>query len=123
MLLNSFFYITREDADVSGCPIVSIRLNPEHAIYKAHFPGKPITPGVCQIQIVTEILSIRLGADAELTDIKSVKYMAVIAPDEVTELTVRFQKMERNANSCKVIVVFEKEEQIFSKMSMTYRVN
>ena len=24
-----------------------IRLNPEHNVYKGHFPGMPVVPGVC----------------------------------------------------------------------------
>ena len=32
-----------------------LQLHPEHEIYQAHFPGNPITPGVCQVQIVAEL--------------------------------------------------------------------
>ena len=35
---------------------VKIRLNPDHEIYRAHFPGNPITPGVCIVQIISEVL-------------------------------------------------------------------
>lgn len=121
MLLNKFFEIIHTDAG-STVLTVSIRLNPDHEIYKAHFPGQPITPGVCQVQIVTEILSRHLDADVALTDIKSVKYMSVISPDETVELTVKFQKLTLDGDHCKVMVVFVKDERIFSKMSMTYHV-
>ncbi len=121
MLQNSFFYIIKEELKGEGLA-VSIRLNPNHAIYKAHFPGRPITPGVCQIQIVTEVLSSFLGKEVYLTDIRNVKYMSVISPEEVTELTVGFLKITDNDDVCKVTVVFQRDEQLFSKMSMTYHV-
>ena len=99
-----------------------VRLNPEHEIYKAHFPGQPITPGVCQIQMVTELLSLHRGMEMILTDIKSVKYMAVISPAEVTELTVKFLKFVNEGSCLRTNVVLEKSGQVFSKMSMTYHV-
>ena len=43
-LINKMFSI------VSEGETVRIQLHPEHVIYQAHFPGSPITPGVCIIQ-------------------------------------------------------------------------
>lgn len=121
MLLNSFFHIAEKD--FSGVePVFSIRLNPMHEIYKAHFPGTPITPGVCQIQIVTELLSLYLGCGVRLSDVKNIKYMAVISPEETAELTVRFIKVATDGDVCKVSAIFTAEKIIFSKMSMTYHV-
>ena len=87
MLQNSFYKIVNMDSGQQDCT-ATICLNREHEIYKAHFPGQPVTPGVCQIQIVTEILALQLNENVYLSDIKNVKYMAVISPEEVSELTV-----------------------------------
>ena len=52
-LSDDFFYvIKREERCDKQC--FTIRLNGEHEIFKAHFPGEPITPGVCQLQMVVE---------------------------------------------------------------------
>jgi 3-hydroxyacyl-[acyl-carrier-protein] dehydratase len=102
--------------------VAHVALNPEHKIYKAHFPGQPITPGVCQIQMVTELLSLQLGAKVELTDIKNVKYMAVISPEETQEFDIRILKMAEADGVCKLMVVMEGTERVFSKMSLTYHV-
>ena len=121
MLLNDFFHITNSNFDADN-PTVAVRLNPNHEIYKAHFPEQPITPGVCQIQMVTEILSLYLNAEVRLTDIKNIKYMTVISPTETRDLTIRFLKTPDGEDMCKVGVVFEKDERVFSKMSMIYHV-
>ena len=34
-----------------------IRLLPDNVIYKAHFPEKPITPGVCIVQMAVELFA------------------------------------------------------------------
>ena len=33
----------------------TVRLLPESAVYRGHFPGYPITPGVCIVQIALEL--------------------------------------------------------------------
>lgn len=122
MLLNDFYKIVGQDSKAAR-PWVRIRLNPAHEIYKAHFPGQPITPGVCQIQLATELLAWLLNAvELILTDMKSVKYMAVIVPEETPELTVCFQKVACIGDTCRTIVSLENGDRVFSKMSMTCHV-
>lgn len=119
MLLNDFFYIERQDTAIGGCLSVTVRLNPGHEIFQAHFPGQPITPGVCQIQMVIEILAHCLEADVSLTDIKHVKYLSVIKPDATPQLTVCFQKLEQADGTCQAVVTIGHGGQTYTKMSMT----
>ena len=58
-----------------------IKLNPEHEIFKGHFPGKPIMPGVCMIQIIKELTEKSLGRDLFLSVAANVKFMAIINPE------------------------------------------
>ena len=59
-LLNSLYSIVSESVTESGRDY-NIVLDAEHFIYKAHFPGEPITPGVCIMQIAVELLSLHCG--------------------------------------------------------------
>lgn len=122
MLLNSFFHIVGDATDNDGSFSVSVRLNPAHPIYRVHFPGQPVTPGVCQLQMVMEILSDRLGRRLVLTDVKNVKYMAVIVPDDVPLLSVDFRKVALEGEVCTLTAVLSHGSQVFSKMSMTCHV-
>ncbi len=64
-----------------------IELNPEHAIYKGHFPQAPIAPGVCLIQIIKEILMTKFQKSLLLTEGNNIKFLSMINPKE----TKRFQ--------------------------------
>ncbi|MCD8317557.1 MAG: beta-hydroxyacyl-ACP dehydratase [Paraprevotella sp.] len=119
--MNKFFHIIRKERGEESWT-VWIRLNPDHEIYKAHFPSAPITPGVCQIQMITEVLSLHLGCEVFLTEIKNVKYIAVISPEEHTEWAIKLMKIVENGEECKISASFAIGEQVFSKMSMTYHV-
>lgn len=70
----------------------TIRLNPEHKIYRAHFPGDPITPGVCIIQIGLELLGLALGCGLELCRVKNVKFLSILRPAGVP-VTVSIRKI------------------------------
>ena len=51
MLLNKYFTIhsvERRDEDT----IFHVTLNPNHEIYRGHFQGNPISPGVCTGEMV-----------------------------------------------------------------------
>ena len=36
--------------------VYRVSLNPDCEVYKGHFPGNPISPGVCGIQMIRECL-------------------------------------------------------------------
>ena len=121
MLLNNFYQIA--DADFcTAQPLARVCLNPSHEIYQAHFPGQPITPGVCQIQMAMELLAYGLKAEVCLTDIKHVKFMAVITPEETPCLCCRFTKLAVDGDTCRASAMLEWEGRVFTKMSITCHV-
>jgi len=61
--------------------IVLIRINPLHDIFKGHFPGNPVLPGVCIIQILKEILASHLGNMVVLVKIDIIKFLSFINPE------------------------------------------
>ena len=78
---NSFYFV---DSSVRGDGSASyvIRLNAEHGIFRAHFPGEPITPGVCILQMGLELLSDAAGEKVELCRAKNVKFLHILHPDD-----------------------------------------
>lgn len=71
-----------------------LTLNPESVIYQAHFPGEPITPGVCIVQMGKEILEDATGMKMEITSVKNVKFLSIISPDDTQEITYLLNKVE-----------------------------
>lgn len=79
-----------------------LRLHPEHVIYQAHFPGEPITPGVCIVQIGKELLEEVVGSPLEVIKVKNVKFLSVISPKETVSITYVFKKIETSEDSKEV---------------------
>ena len=65
-------------ADAAGA---TIRLLPESPVYQGHFPGYPITPGVCLVEIALELMG-----EVRLVAAKNIKFTSPVLPTETTEL-------------------------------------
>ena len=69
----------------------TVRLLPESPVYRGHFPGYPITPGVCLVEIALELIAEMAGqaghdGKVRLVGAKNIKFTSPIIPDEGTEL-------------------------------------
>lgn len=117
MFLNDLFSIITEDKQESQVTY-TIRLNKEHAIYKGHFPGNPITPGVCIVQMAVDIFSHFMESDLHLLYAKNVKFLQIIRPEEHETFQYQFnwEKMENNAYGLKIVV--KDGDMVFTKMSI-----
>src|SRR3712207_7146778 len=71
-LLNNMFMV--EQYDAAGARF-TIGLNAEHVIYRAHFPGHAVTPGVCIIQLLMELAEQRLQRPLRLRRVKNLKFI------------------------------------------------
>lgn len=119
ILNNDFYYIT--DILYSGTlPNYRIRLNPQHYIFKAHFPGNPIVPGVCQVKIISELIEKYLGRRVVLSGIKNIKYLSVIIPSDDEILDIVFQKISIDEMSVKSVVCIMSDTKQYAKISLSY---
>lgn len=99
-----------------------IRLLPESRIYEAHFPEKPITPGVCIIQMATELLEKLLDRHLQLKEVANAKYLVVIDPRETPKLTFLFETVseEPDTHRIKANVRVKNAEKVFAKLTLVY---
>lgn len=113
---NNLFFIDSSYID-DGWQTYSIRINPEHVIYKAHFPGEPITPGVCILQIGLELLSIASGKKLEVSTVKNVKFLNILTPDR-SGVVFKVKSEELEDGSVKGTAEVRAEEELIAKMSL-----
>ena len=79
MLINDFFTI--KDIQNPEKYIVSIELNSKHKVYKGHFPGNPVAPGVCLTQMVQETVEQIIGKKLTMVSGDNLKFTAVLNPE------------------------------------------
>lgn len=105
-LLNGFFFVEAATTDDEGT-CYRLRLDPQHVIFRAHFPGNPITPGVCIVQLVTELLEWMTGRRLELRRVVNVKFLHVLSPAERTSVQVLFRSVDFDGAQCRVKAVLK----------------
>lgn len=81
MLLNNFFTFTDLQAD-GNMVKTNITLNASHPIFQGHFPGQPVLPGVCMMQVVKEVLEAHINKKTKLLKAAELKFLAFVRPDE-----------------------------------------
>lgn len=122
MVLQDNLFSIMSQAQEDGQPAFQVQIHKEWPIYKAHFPGHPITPGVCIVQMIQELLQVHLGRGVSLCKAKNVKYLSIISPDEVNELSVSFSKIEvQEDGNLKVQAQVTSGETVFTKLSATFK--
>ena len=122
-LQNEMFTIVAQSATGKSEIYFRIRLNAGHFIYKAHFPGNPITPGVCLVKILTELTEKYLSRQLFLIEINNLKFISTISPIEDTVVEVAFSKICVSNDFCKVKGIIFDGDKIYIKFSFTYGYN
>lgn len=118
MLKDQMFYIVGQQEGQEK--IFHIRMNPDHFIYRAHFPGNPITPGVCIVQIVTELLETLLEERLSLCEVKNLKFVDILSPLQDPEVEACFDLVQPLEQGYKVKGTLRRGDHVFTKYSLTY---
>ncbi|MDF2553676.1 MAG: 3-hydroxyacyl-ACP dehydratase [Chryseobacterium sp.] len=118
-ILTDFYTLENYEKAENGSYTAKISLNKDHDIFKGHFPGNPVTPGVCMMQIVKELTEEFVGKKLFLKSASNVKFMAIINPFETPDLTMQLD-INEGETEIKVKNTTSFGETIALKMSVNY---
>jgi 3-hydroxyacyl-[acyl-carrier-protein] dehydratase len=93
MLLNDFYSIIQQEP-AAGSFKAKIAINKNHRILEGHFPGLPVVPGVCMMQIVLEMIEVGTGKQVSLVAADMMKFLSVINPEQNNEIDVAINYTE-----------------------------
>lgn len=86
MLINEYYTI-EGTATHEGAHIFRIRLNPECMVYQGHFPGQPVSPGVCNIQMLKELAEQTVGRRLFMSQLSLCRLTTLVTPQEYPTMT------------------------------------
>lgn len=92
MLEGSFYTVSHQQTGENKLE-ATLRINPQHVIFSGHFPGQPVVPGVCMLQMVTELAVALIGRQLSLQNGQEMKFLRVIDPgvDATIQALVQLQ--------------------------------
>lgn len=83
-----------------------IELSPSHKIYLGHFPGNPVTPGACLVQIIKEMTETYLRQKLILRQATGIKFLLPIKPDinPFIKIETKIKSTDENVYSADSII-------------------
>ena len=120
MLLNDFFHILTSQTEQQTI-IATLQINKAHSIFDGHFPGQPVVPGVCMMQMVKEILEKDIEQKHLLKTADHLKFLSILDPNVHSEIDAEI-KSETISEGYKVIATLFKGDLIFFKLKSIFRV-
>ena len=92
MLLNNLYTIqslSETDHQIEA----TLQLIADHAIFSGHFPGQPVLPGVCMMEMVAEVLGEFLKSSFRISGGPMIKFLRMIDPrvNPLIHLEIKYQ--------------------------------
>jgi 3-hydroxyacyl-[acyl-carrier-protein] dehydratase len=88
LFLNKLYSIEEKTNDK-----VKVKLNQNHEIFSGHFPGNPILPGVCSLQIAKELF-----LQSQIIAIGSIRYYSPINPNIIQSIVLSYVKEKQQVS-------------------------
>ena len=120
MLLKDFYTINKLESD-NGKAFAQITINKNHDVFKGHFPGNPVTPGVCMMQIIKELTEEILSKKLFMEAASNVKFMAIINPEKTPDLELTLD-IEETETGFRVKNTTKFNDTVALKLTTAYKV-
>ncbi len=115
MLQGNFFEIN--NLEVIGFDVkAELTINVAHKIFEGHFPGQPVVPGVCIMQMVIEIMEKVLAKKTNLVSSSEIKFLAIINPVENNIISAALKYAVEENGNINVTATLFKDELVHFKM-------
>ncbi|HMK06051.1 MAG TPA: hypothetical protein VK476_00890 [Flavobacterium sp.] len=101
MLLKDFYKVLSLEKNEQQ-HVAFILVNEKNDVFNGHFPGNPIMPGVCMMQIIKELTEEITGTKLMMQSLSNVKFMALINPEVTPELRIELDVTTTDEDLIKV---------------------
>lgn len=121
MLLKDFYTINSIEKSDDSNYQVTIFINKNHEVFNGHFPGNPIMPGVCMMQIIKELTEEITSSFLLLQSLSNVKFMALINPFATPDLRLELNIVVTEDDLIKVKNTTYFDETVALKLGSVYK--
>ena len=94
-LKDKFYKVTKEERNDTGATY-TVAILPDCNVYEGHFPGNPVCPGVCNMELILECAMMLTGRQLHYSTIKQCRLTAIASPEVSPEVTVNVSVDEGN---------------------------
>lgn len=121
MLLKDFYNVQSLEKTENQKYLATVLINENHEVFKGHFPGNPIMPGVCMMQIIKELSEQITESSLIMQSLSNVKFMALINPFITPELRLEIEISSTEEHLVKVKNTTYFNDTVALKLGSVYR--
>jgi 3-hydroxyacyl-[acyl-carrier-protein] dehydratase len=122
-MLKDDFYTIKSINSEGNATSAALVINGAHKIFEGHFPGQPVVPGVCLVQMVREITAVALERDVQMTKADEVKFLQIIDPRENKVLNMHLRYNSTSDTDVNVSAILSKDELTCFKFKGSFRIS
>lgn len=119
MLKERYYRITGSDAG-SGHAVFHVALVEDCAVYDGHFPGNPVCPAVCNIEMAGECLAQAMACTLHLSALKKCRLPAVASPRISPRLDITLEWSTTAGGRVAATAVISDSRTVYLKMKAEY---
>lgn len=96
MLMIDYYKIKDFLQKEDGTALFQVVLLSDCEVYEGHFPGEPVSPGVCNIQMIKECAEKIVGKPLLLSNLQQCRLTTLVTPlkHPQMEVTIHLEEME-----------------------------
>ena len=92
------------------------------AVFRGHFPGNPVLPGIYSIELAIRHVALRLQRRISLHSVKRCKFIKPISPGMRIQINVTLVKQDDNLQKVKVLLVEKEQAYPLTKLTMIVKI-
>lgn len=86
--MHNYYHIISQLIEEQSATFI-VALDSSCSVYEGHFPGNPIAPGACNIEMVRQCACIAMKHTIRFSAIRLCKFMMLLRPCEPEHLTIQ----------------------------------
>jgi len=85
---------------VNGAIEAILSINSGSTIFDGHFPGQPVVPGACMLQVIKDVLENALSGSFQLKKAGNIKFICMIVPslNDMIQLEISYKSVDDSIN-------------------------
>ena len=117
-MLKNFSEIIRQQFEEDHFEVY-LKLNPDHELYKGHFPDQKVTPAVVMIHLFKQIAEDFSAEELQLQKTSNLKFLNVLDPDQENVL-ICTGSIEKQEHKYILKAVAKTSVQVIAKVKLIF---
>ena len=115
MLQNTLYLIKSIQKLENNDLFSTISINKDDRIFEGHFPGQPVLPGVCLINMITDVVSNSKKKTYYLKSADTIKFLHLVEPSLFPTLIIQLRLISEISGIIKAEATISSESLVFLK--------